>query len=194
MFRPMTVAVRAKEERRKMGEGVMEKTYIILDKECVAKTYHVENVKKAICEYAEYCGLLIALTTFEKAIQNLVLSEIIELFNQNCLVYEDKIEKIFTGYVPLFDENKQECEYMEDEIYPLTILEDRYTGIYSGGKYTAWNLEFYEIPRDIVLSDEPCMEFWNDEEKEQKYIVGKGETVSEALADLYIKLKGISND
>lgn len=29
---------------------------------------------------------------------------------------------------------------MERDIYPLTIVKDRYTGVYSGGIYTAWKL------------------------------------------------------
>lgn len=81
-------------------------------------------------------------------------------------------------------------DFMEDEIYPLTIVKDRYSGAYSGGEHTAWNLDFYEIPIDIALDDVCCMEFWENEENKQKYIVGKGRTVSEALADLYVKLKG----
>ena len=88
-------------------------------------------------------------------------------------------------------ENIEKCGFMEDEIYPLTIVRDRYTGAYSGGEYTAWNLDFYEIPMDIALSDVCCMEFWDNEENQKNYIVGKGRTVSEALADLYIKLKGV---
>lgn len=81
-------------------------------------------------------------------------------------------------------------DFMEDEIYPLTIVKDRYSGAYSGCEYTAWNLGFYEIPIDIELSDVRCMEFWENEENKQEYIVGKGRTASEALADLYVKLKG----
>ena len=90
-------------------------------------------------------------------------------------------------------ENIEKCGFMEDEIYPLTIVRDRYIGTYSGGEYTAWNLNFYEIPMDIALSDVYCMKFWDNEENRKKYIVGKGRTASEALADLYIKLKGGAN-
>lgn len=76
----------------------------------------------------------------------------------------------------------------EDEIYPLTITCDRYTGAYSGGKYTAWNLDPEEIPIDINGEDEVCCNFWGTN-KEDKYVIGIGNTVSEALTDLYIKLK-----
>lgn len=80
--------------------------YIIVDVNCVITTYLAENVKEAICKYAENYGLKIALTIFEKAVQNLELIEIIELFNQNCLSDSDKIECIFTGYTTLYDKHK----------------------------------------------------------------------------------------
>ena len=80
--------------------------YIIVDMNCIVTTYHAENVKEAICKYAENCGLKIAFTIFEKAVQNLELVEIIELFNQNCLGDGDKIERVFTGYSTLYDEHK----------------------------------------------------------------------------------------
>ena len=80
--------------------------YIIIDMDCVVTTYHAENVKEAICKYAENCGLQISLAIFEKAVQNLELVEIIELFNQSCLCDRDKIERVFTGYTTLYDEHK----------------------------------------------------------------------------------------
>ena len=80
--------------------------YIIVDVNCIITTYHTENGKQAICKYAENCGLRIALKIFEKAVQNLEIVEIIELFNQNCLCDNDKIERIFTGYTTLYDEHE----------------------------------------------------------------------------------------
>ena len=80
--------------------------YIIVDVNCVIATYHAKSIKEAICKYAENCGLQIALTIFEKAVQNLELVEIIELFNQNCLSDSDKIERVFTGYTTLYDKYK----------------------------------------------------------------------------------------
>lgn len=77
-------------------------------------------------------------------------------------------------------------EFMEDEIYPLTITADRYTGVYSGGAYIAWNLDADEVPDDIYSDDCGCHNFWLHNE----IVCGKGRTVSEALANLYIKLKG----
>ena len=71
------------------------------------------------------------------------------------------------------------------EIYPLTIIRDRYNGIYSGGCYLAFNLDYYEIPIEISGSDIPCLEWW----KENKYIlVGKGYDVTSAIFDLAVKM------
>ena len=83
------------------------------------------------------------------------------------------------------------ADIMEDEIYPLVIIRDRYTGVYSGGKYTAWSGDVEDIlpPPEVEDEDVVCRNFWHEQEKTPTYIVGKGDTVSEALADLYIKLK-----
>ena len=88
-------------------------------------------------------------------------------------------------------ENIEKFVFMEDEIYPLVIIRDRYTGVYSGGKYTAWSGDVEDIlpPPEVYADDIVCMDFWYEQEKNQTYIVGKGNTVSEALADLYIQLK-----
>lgn len=75
--------------------------------------------------------------------------------------------------------------FVEDEIYPLTIVSDRYTGAYSGGQYTAWNLSANELPDGIDGDDVDCMSFWRN----NTIPVGKGRTVSEALANLYVLLK-----
>ena len=88
-------------------------------------------------------------------------------------------------------ENIEKFGFMEDEIYPLVIIRDRYTGIYSGGKYTAWSGDVEDIlpPPEAEADDVVCRNFWYAQEDNPTYIVGKGDTVSEALADLYIKLK-----
>ena len=84
-------------------------------------------------------------------------------------------------------EHNELKSFVEDEIYPLTIISDRYTGTYSGGEYLAFNLDFDEIPQGVLGDDVTAMEFWDYYSKD--YIVGKGRTVSQALLDLYIKLK-----
>lgn len=69
-------------------------------------------------------------------------------------------------------------------IYPLTVVLDRYNGVYSGGIYTAWNRDFDEIPSTVSGSDVPCMCFWMDTTE----IVGRGNTMEEAVRDLERRL------
>lgn len=69
------------------------------------------------------------------------------------------------------------------DIYPLTIIRDRYGGTYSGGKYTAWNVKHYEIPKRIDGDDMDCQKAWQDL-RNVKYPVGIGETIQEAIKDL----------
>lgn len=76
-------------------------------------------------------------------------------------------------------------EFVEDEIYPLTITADRYTGAYSGGAFIAWNLEPWLVPEGTEYDGADGLDFW----EENKIVYGKGRTVSEALVDLYCKLK-----
>lgn len=77
----------------------------------------------------------------------------------------------------------------EDEIYPLTIIEDRYSGTYSGGGYLAFNLEETEIPEAVSGSDLECAFFW----QKTKIIVGKGMSPEEAKENLIQKLKAKKN-
>lgn len=65
----------------------------------------------------------------------------------------------------------------------ITIIEDRYNGVYSGAKYTAWNLTYDEIPDGVESGDGECVVFWH----EYKGIVGKGNSPKEALEDLIIQ-------
>lgn len=79
------------------------------------------------------------------------------------------------------------------DIYPLVIVCDRYNGTYSGGAYTAWNHYVDEIPHEIEGDDVECMGFWWGDASE-KYTVGKGATIEEAVADLARKIgKGSDN-
>jgi hypothetical protein len=72
-----------------------------------------------------------------------------------------------------------------EKVYPLTIVFDRYSGAYSGGVYTAWNLEAHRIPEEIDGGDVGCMKFWYDNE----ISVGRGETAEKAVESLISKLK-----
>lgn len=79
-------------------------------------------------------------------------------------------------------------------LYPLTIVMDRYTGVYSGGIFTAWNLDPDEVPEDICADDNSASEFFDDIRYgygygTRDYIYGIGETPDEAAMDLYTKIK-----
>lgn len=73
----------------------------------------------------------------------------------------------------------------KDMPYPLTITRDRYTGVYSGAQWTAWNCEPSEIPEGPFLDDVGCAWFW----EENKLPVGLGRTPSIAILDLMNKLE-----
>ena len=45
-------------------------------------------------------------------------------------------------------------------IYPITVVCDRYSGIYSGGSYIAWNLETEDVPLDPQCDDVSCYSFF----------------------------------
>ena len=71
------------------------------------------------------------------------------------------------------------------DIYPLTILGDRYRGTYSGGQYTAWNLYPNDIPCGPMDNDLNCATFW----RICQFPVGKGDTPCEAIKDLMKQLR-----
>lgn len=73
---------------------------------------------------------------------------------------------------------------MKDDIYPVTIVLDRYAGTYSKANWTAWNKDISEVPDEIEADDVTCMEFWNTYDG----VVGKGATPNEAYNDLISKL------
>ena len=74
----------------------------------------------------------------------------------------------------------QILEYDAKNIYPLTIINDRYSGVYSGAKYTAWNLDCEDVPTEINGDDIVCNNFW----QKNKVVVGKGDSILEAVQDL----------
>lgn len=76
-----------------------------------------------------------------------------------------------------------------DEIYPLTIVSDRYGGTYSGGDFTAWNMDYHEIPTDPAEDDVTCMMFWDTTD----IVVGRGATPQEAVDDLKRRLEELKD-
>lgn len=74
------------------------------------------------------------------------------------------------------DLNKKRLENWYKNKYPLTILKDRYGGIYSGGDYLAFPLEPNNLPYGYAASEVTCVSFWKDYSEP----VGKGNTPEEA--------------
>ena len=97
---------------------------------------------------------------------------------------------------------RSEYERAQDDIYPLTVIRDRYNGTYSGASYLAFNLDSNLVPSEVHESDVPCSYFWDlidegnfvegkvarDYRNVVKY-VGKGATIEDAVVDLYRKMK-----
>lgn len=73
-----------------------------------------------------------------------------------------------------------------DTVYPLTIKADRYSGVYSGGEYTAWPCGEADIPDGVFMGDVTCAHEWGVIKSERQH-VGVGCTPSVALVDLYLK-------
>ena len=74
-----------------------------------------------------------------------------------------------------------------DNIYPLTIVRDRYSGAYSGGQYLAFQKHSDNLPFEPNSNDMMASEYWENEE-EYDYKIGKGSTPNEAYLDLFMKL------
>ena len=66
-------------------------------------------------------------------------------------------------------------------ISPLTIIQNRY-----GGGFLAFNLESWEVPKEINDDGLDFWSFWHHDAP--KYIIGKGDTPQEALDNLKAKL------
>ncbi len=66
------------------------------------------------------------------------------------------------------------------EVWPCTIVKDRYGGVYSGAKWVAWPCDGDDVPGAPTEDDVTCHNFWHD----FKGYVGKGRTPCAALEDL----------
>lgn len=69
--------------------------------------------------------------------------------------------------------------------YPLTIVADRYSGTYSGGKYIAFPQHFDALDLAIHGSDGDCAAYWFEADQST---YGVGETPQEAVQNLKEKL------
>ena len=82
--------------------------------------------------------------------------------------------------------------YLEEcVLYPLTVISDRYSGCYSGAKFTAWPLVYTRMPEAVDGGDIECSSFW---EEADKSLIGMGSTVQEAVNDLLDKVYAFKGD
>ena len=98
------------------------------------------------------------------------------------------------SYVDSFEDEENEALEMaikelgkaipiEKDIYPLTIIQDRYNGTYSGGRYLAFNLDFDDVPLEVIGDDVETANFFY----KTKIKYGKGATIMDAVNDLIEK-------
>ena len=78
------------------------------------------------------------------------------------------------------------------KIYPLTIVTDRNGGMYSKGKYLAFNNYVEDIPKGIDGNDKDQEMFWNTKWLFNKYKIGKGNTINDAVLDLHSKMQHLN--
>lgn len=72
------------------------------------------------------------------------------------------------------------------DIYPCTIVADRYSGSFSGAPWIAYRLSYFELPDELDAGDEECHDFWA---KEDKSLIGLGQTPQEAYDNLKKKIQ-----
>ena len=126
--------------------------------------------------------------------------EIMVKKNDICVVNDEEVSSYENkGYETLITDIgfRNHSEYVNwdvfnhmDTIYPLTIKADRYSGVYSGGKYTAWPYSESDIPDEVFADDVSCAHMWSVIKTERQH-VGVGCTPSVALVDLYLKQHSI---
>lgn len=74
------------------------------------------------------------------------------------------------------------------DMYPVTIVMDRYGGCYSGAGWIAFNSD--EVLFGVGASDMLCHDFWMYDAPQMK--IGKGATPSEAWQNLWDNLDDVA--
>lgn len=83
--------------------------------------------------------------------------------------------------------SEEEIQKVLDDTYPLFVIKDKYNGIYSGGKYTAWYSDISMIPYGIYEDETTCAATWDNLRVLRqigRLVYGVGKTSDEALNDL----------
>lgn len=91
----------------------------------------------------------------------------------------------------LHEPSEEEIQEVLDDTYPICIIKDRYGGVYSGGRYTAWYSDIPNTPYGIYEDDVTCAHTWGElraVRQNGKLVYGIGKTPDEALRDLAIAI------
>lgn len=84
-------------------------------------------------------------------------------------------------------ESDKRVEMYDNGPYPITILLDLHSGLYSGAMWLAFNCKSDEVPEAVEGFDSDCMQFWDYDADES--VIGFGSTPDEAYEDLCKKIK-----
>ena len=91
--------------------------------------------------------------------------------------------------------NADERQRWAQHAYPCTLVADRYTGVYSGGRWIAYPLHPEDVPFAVGGDDLTCSEFWWDHNVNDRLLpVGRGDTPAEAYDDLVAVMRGNPED
>lgn len=91
----------------------------------------------------------------------------------------------------LYEPSEEEIQEILDDTYPICVIKDRYGGVYSGGRYTAWYSDIPNTPSGIYEDDVTCAKAWGKlraARQNGKLVYGIGKTPDEALRDLAITI------
>ena len=112
----------------------------------------------------------------------------IEYILRDCPEYGLKEGYCILGFNP-FKSSTLKYQYP----HPLCIVDDRYGGAYSEGRFLAFNMVAYAVQElPIDAGDMECCDFWAGIDKDydvNDYVIGKGETPEEAARNLILLLE-----
>lgn len=74
---------------------------------------------------------------------------------------------------------------MDCDIWPVTIVRARYSGVYEVGAWLAFPHHPDQLPVEWDAGDVICVEFWSDPRRQEE--IGGGDSPDAAYADLAAK-------
>ena len=91
------------------------------------------------------------------------------------------------------DDYPDECiapDITLQDVYPITIVYDRYGGSYSGAEWVAYECDPEEVPEEVNGNDTVCSRFWET----TTIVVGLGNTPTAAWINLHLKVRARGYD